>query len=604
MLRNTDPKSHYLRNQSRYKKKLKKNKKTNNLLSWLRGIVFLGSVIITVLFWENTWYFASLGMGVSGLILFICLVVLHSGNDRALQKHRQLLYINETGVRRLEGTWTQTEDVGNEFVDYQHQYSFDLDIFGHYSIFQWINSTNTYFGRQTLKEVLLNPVKDTAIIKRKQSAIKELAEKIDWRQNFQAEGRLIPKAQKKPGEFLDWISTVESKIYNQVLSYIYLGLPFFSLLIGTYGILKLKTPSLLCLMIILQSILFLINYRKNKRILDSIDKNRDKIDLYSLLITACETENFKTEYLLSMQKRLVDSDGHKASQSIKKLGKIADWSAVLQNNMIGPILGIGFFWDVYCVLALQKWKQACCRHIEPWLEILGQVESLASLANIRFEQPEWAFPRLEEKDATFVGEQIGHPLIHKHNRICNDLELDNRRRIMIITGSNMSGKSTMLRTVGINLVLAYAGAPVCASAIQCSLFDLYTSMRQNDNLENHVSTFYAELLRIKSIISAVGRQMVTLFLIDEIFRGTNSKDRHDAAAIVLDILKRNKSLGLITTHDYDLAKLAEKEHTFINGHFEEQYRDQSITFDYLLKSGVSKTTNAMFLLKLVGITQT
>ncbi|MCK5243011.1 DNA mismatch repair protein [bacterium] len=571
-------------------------------MSWLRGIVFFGTVIITVLFWENAWYFASLGMGVSGLTLFICLVLLHSRNDRAFQKHRQLLYINETGVRRLEGTWTQIEDVGNEFVDYQHQYSFDLDIFGHYSVFQWINSTNTYFGRHTLKEALLNPVIDTTIIKKNQSAIKELAEKIDWRQNFEAEGRLIPNAQKKPQGLLDWISTAESERFNQVLRYIYLGIPLFSFLIGIYGMLKLKTPALLGLMISLQAIVFLINYGKNKRILDSIDKNRDKIDLYSWLLTACETEDFKTEYLLSMQKILVDSGGHKASQSIKKLGKIADWSAILQNSMLGPILGIGFFWDVHCVLSLRKWKQACCRHIEPWLEILGKVESLSSLANIRFEQPEWAFPRFEEKEAAFAGEQMGHPLIHKNNRICNNLKLDNRRRIMIITGSNMSGKSTMLRTVGINLVLAYAGAPVCASDIHCSLFNLHTSMRQNDNLENHVSTFYAELLRIKNIVSAVGQRRVTLFLIDEIFRGTNSQDRHDAAAIVLDILNRNKSLGLITTHDYALAKLAEKEHTFINGHFEEQYRDQGITFDYRLKSGVSKTTNAMFLLKLVGIT--
>lgn len=603
MQSNHDSRNYYVQNIRNYQHKLKDNKRRNILLSWLRLIVFFGVIAIVATLLENNWFIASFSSLFFGLGLFIYITVVHSKNELLSIKYKHLIEINENGIKRIDGEWTRITDDGKEFIDRQHPYSYDLDIFGHFSIFQWINSSNTYFGRHALKEALLKPPREVITIIKKQTAIKELSAKANWRQNFQAEGRLIQELQTKPQGLLDWLSA-EIKPFNQFHRYIYLAFPLFSIGLSLYGTLILRTPFFLYFTISLHAILFLKRFKKNSLVLHSIDKNKEKIDAYSTLITMCENEVLHSEYLLTMQKKLVDHNGKKASENIKKLSKIVHQSAILSSNMIGPIVSIAFFWDAHCVLSLQKWKETCREYVTTWFDILGEMESLSSLANIVFEQPEWPFPQFEENQYFFKGKQLGHPLIHKQQRICNDLKLDQNKRIMIITGSNMSGKSTMLRTIGINLVLAYSGAPVCAKNINCSLFTVYTSMRQSDNLENHVSTFYAELQRIKNLIDADVKQSKLLFLIDEIFRGTNSKDRHDAAKTVLAILNQKQALGLITTHDYDLAKIADQDQAFINGHFEEHYKNQTIVFDYLLKSGVSKTSNGMFLLKVAGIVDT
>jgi DNA mismatch repair ATPase MutS len=250
---------------------------------------------------------------------------------------------------------------------------------------------------------------------------------------------------------------------------------------------------------------------------------------------------------------------------------------------------------------LEAWKEQAGRSLNTWLQALGDFEALASLAVIAHDYPNWCIPEVEETPPYLKASQMGHPLLTE-DRVCNDLAILPQAGILLITGSNMSGKSTLLRTAGVNLVLAYAGAPVCAAAFRCSLMRIYTCMRVNDNLEQSISSFYAELLRIKMIVAAAKQATrPVFFLLDEVFKGTNSQDRHTGAKILIKQLKRLGAVGLVSTHDLELAELAAESKGIINYHFREYYQNDRIHFDYKLRPGVSTTRNALYLIKLAGI---
>ncbi|MGI6357904.1 MAG: MutS family DNA mismatch repair protein [Bacillota bacterium] len=264
-------------------------------------------------------------------------------------------------------------------------------------------------------------------------------------------------------------------------------------------------------------------------------------------------------------------------------------------------------WDYQCLFALEDWRQESGQRLRTWLQVLAEVEALSSLANIRFEHPEWAMPQIiSERGQPAAGsdvlhaENMGHPLLQQP--VTNHFSLGSSAQIALITGSNMSGKSTFLRTVGCNLVLAYAGAPVCASGFRCSLFHLWTCMRVSDNLEQSISSFYAEVLRIKRIAAAAKNQQQVFFLLDEIFKGTNSQDRHIGARALISQLQRDGAYGLVSTHDLELGDLqAASNGKITNYHFREYYENSQIRFDYRLRAGISTTRNALYLIRMAGI---
>ena len=252
------------------------------------------------------------------------------------------------------------------------------------------------------------------------------------------------------------------------------------------------------------------------------------------------------------------------------------------------------------MIALESLKKKSGKLIKTWLDTIGEFEALSSLSNLRYDNPDWTFPKITDKPYYIRARDMGHPLITE-NRVCNDLKIDGPTRALLITGSNMSGKSTYLRTAGINLVLAYAGGPVCAKEFHCNIFYIYTCMRVSDNLEKNISSFYAELLRIKEIVDESKRSKV-FFLLDEIFKGTNSHDRHEGAKILIKRLLDNNAIGLISTHDLELGVLERESSGKVrNYHFKEYYKNREIHFDYKLNPGISTTRNAMYLIKMVGI---
>jgi DNA mismatch repair ATPase MutS len=281
---------------------------------------------------------------------------------------------------------------------------------------------------------------------------------------------------------------------------------------------------------------------------------------------------------------------------------MVEWMETRRNPLVHFVLDTVVFWDIQWLWSFRAWKRVNGARLRTWLEAVASLEALSSLAILPFENPEWRVPEVTEGPPLVSARRMGHPLLPPDRRVANDFELGKPGEILIITGSNMSGKSTLLRTVGINLVLAYAGAPVCAEDFRCALLHIHTSMRLRDDLEKRISSFYAELLRVKGIIEAARGGSKVLFLVDEIFRGTNSKDRHEGATAVLRQLHSLGSAGLVSTHDLELARLQEMEPAhFRNAHFQESYQDGRISFDFRLREGVSTTTNAIHLIRMVGL---
>jgi hypothetical protein len=330
-------------------------------------------------------------------------------------------------------------------------------------------------------------------------------------------------------------------------------------------------------------------------------RQRRELASFSEALALAESRKFKAELNRENQAVACSLD-YSASRQIRDLERILGWLEMRSNPVVHLILNSLFLWDLQWGINTEKWRRRNGGRIQGWLDCVGQFEALASLSIIHFENPGWPFPLISaEKEVPFRAGSLGHPLLPAGSRVSNDFIIPCQGNISLITGSNMSGKSTFLRSVGVNLVLAYAGAPVCAAQLESAWMPIYTSMRVTDDLGAGVSSFYAELLRVKMIIDA-SREGTILCLIDEIFRGTNSTDRLAGAAEVLKTLTGLGATGLVSTHDLELSKLAdETPEAFGNYHFSEHYTESGIEFDYKLKPGKSRTTNALFLMKKLGI---
>jgi DNA mismatch repair ATPase MutS len=339
--------------------------------------------------------------------------------------------------------------------------------------------------------------------------------------------------------------------------------------------------------------------KQRGKALEAVYAYKDSIRIYEEMLERFEKRTFKSDYLQDLKKGLYDRDGKAAFEQIRKLSGLAELISNRGNSMF-LVINIFTLWDIQCMIALEAWKEKSGRSLARWMDTVAELEGLASLAIIHFDHQEWALPKIVSADSGIVAVNMGHPLLV--NSTFNDLSIEKRSGILLITGSNMSGKSTLLRTVGINLVLAYAGAPVCARSFSCSRVQIYSCMRVRDNLGENISSFYAELLRIKEIVGATKTEKKIFFLLDEIFKGTNSQDRHAGAKVLIRQLSKAGTMGMVSTHDLELGDLErESERRIRNYHFREFYKNDEIHFDYKLRPGISTTRNALYLIKMAGI---
>lgn len=592
-------KDEFINRSIKYKNIEKKKNLLSSKISKARLIIFTLTLLITI--WCFSKELRPIGTGalISGAVLFILLIIKHEKIKYETKKASCKQAINKQYVDRMEGNYEAFQDCGEAFKDDNHPYSKDLDIFGKNSLFQWINVSRTYFGRVRLRDLLCSPSKDIKSIQARQNAVREIAGSIEFTESLQCELLINEEIGKNPESMLSSAEDGVRIFKNKNLRYIFYILPIVTLFSIILGFINSIPMYIGLIIFIVQIAIFGIGFIKTSNTLNSVYGFKKALESYKKILALIEKQDFESNYLNQCQSKLMRKN-KAATDYMKELVRIAEAVEVRYNGLAYIFLNSVFLWDYHCIFALEEWKDKCGESIRMWIEVIAEFEAISSLSVVAQINGEWVFPELDSNHITFDAKDLGHPLIGTDKCVCNDITIHNN--YCIITGSNMSGKTTLLRTVGINLVLAYAGAPVYARKLKCSILSVFTSMRVDDDLSNGISTFYAELLRIKKIIDYSKEQVPMIYLIDEIFRGTNSKDRIIGAKSVVKNLSQPWTIGLISTHDLELCTIKLTGNREIeNYHFTENYRDGQIEFDYKLKPGICNTTNAKYLMEMVGI---
>ena len=610
----------YKKRKKKYNLLLKKQEKYIDNLNNLRFVTFVLGFIILIRMYILKRHFMFNFIVLVVVILLFYLTYLYKKVERKKNYLSVLYEVNKTSIKRLEGEWKTFQDMGEDFIDKNHNYSYDLDVFGKGSLFQWINTAHTHIGRQKLKKILTEKPQNKQNIYDRQSAVLELGQKIYFRQRLEAEGKVICNNRQDPKELFLWMKQRNNYILKNKVIWILRILSvittittltllvkmlyyILSVFFGTYKsapkifyIIPYYSPIFL---IFIQCIILRIKKEGRIKNLIVAEKYNYNIKAYKNMLTHIEKHKFKSEYIMNLYKELYNN-GESASKQIDVFSKICE-SIANRRNMVyfilNPILMIEYHWTI----SIEKWKIQSGNNFEKWINIIAELEVLCSIAVIKYDNPNWSMPKIIDGPSRIIAKNMGHPLLGE-KRVCNNLRLEETYPVMLITGSNMSGKSTFMRTIGINVILAYAGAPVCAEQFYCTIMEMYSCMIINDNLAQNISSFYAEILKIKSIVEASKEGKKVLFLLDEIFKGTNSGDRYIGAITLVNQLNRTGNLGVISTHDLELGEMVKNKDLKIkNYHFSEYYRENKIYFDYKLKDGISSTRNAVYLMKLAGI---
>ncbi len=595
-----DSKALYEKRKMKYEKLLVKFTKMADLISNLRLAAFILGVLGAIALIIFRLYYLCAAEAIVSTTIFIWLVTKH-GKLLEFKKYASLLVkINENSLKRLTGEWRTFSDNGEEFKDENHSFSYDLDLFGESSFFQMINTASTFLGRIALKDCLTELPESKKDIVKRQGAIKELASKLKWRQRFEAEGMTASSGRQDPSDLIAWSGEkMESCRKPWFIAGIRI-LPAITvfLLISAY-IFNLLPKYWAAATLVVQFILLLYKRKQRDSVFSRAAKYKNDIKSYYKMLQMIEKETFKSELLCELKALIGSKKGIRASRQIDKLSKIID-STSQRYNIFYWIFNLITLWDYQNLIALESWKAESADSIKQWLDVIAQTETLNSLAILKYDHPEWAMPVLEEDKTLYEATDMGHPLLNDSG-VHNDLSAAMPVKALLVTGSNMSGKSTFLRTAGINLVLAYSGAPACAKAFKASVMEIYTCMRVSDNMGKSISSFYAELLRIKTIVKAAAEKKKIFFLLDEIFKGTNSIDRHTGAKVLIERLVKTDSIGMVSTHDLELCTMENTNNMIRNYHFREYYENGEIRFDYKLRSGASTTRNAIYLMKMAGI---
>ncbi len=567
-------------------------------LSWFRVISF-------VIFIVGFVYMANLGIS-SGLLyitvifisLYIFLLKKHEKVKSKLRVLECLAQINSDEILRSNFNLRDFDD-GAEFYDGNHPYHIDLDVFGKHSLFQLINRSSSLFGRKILASWLSTHAKKADILTRQQ-AVEELKSQIDLRQSFQAFGLSEGQTdQRNAQDLFEWLRS-QTKVNNKglytVLLIVMPILSIGSIVLASLGYVQTGLPILITFINV--GILGTL-FNKLLEITRQTENGYKSLRSLKEQIVLIENHEFEGEFLKELKSRL-SPENEKASQILKELSIILD---NLQNrvNLLYFVFNVTLMLDIYWYLKISKWKQKNEANLEEWFEVIGQIDTLMSIGGYAYANPEYSYAIISDNPHTIKAQELGHPLINSVKRVSNDFDFSGRGGICLITGSNMSGKSTFLRTVGINSLLALMGAPVCAKNLEVGELKVFTSMRTQDDLEESVSSFYAELKRLKQLIGQIDDARPTLFMIDEVLKGTNSEDRHKGAIALIRQLNKANAFGFVSTHDIVLGNITNELEGVKNYSFNSTISGDEIHFDYTLTPGLCKGFNATKLMQLMGI---
>lgn len=567
----------------------------SNMLGIIKLVLFAALVFTGVKLCFTSNY---LGWGIGAaaqLVLFVFALIWHSQVLDRIQQIKGIYSIALRDRKRLRGEWQEGEDDGEDLAVEEHPYAQDLDIIGKRSLFQYINCTHTFHGRRKLAEDLLSPEYSIEEIEKRQQMIYEIGEDYEGAAHMEYVFSQIDTGEET-AELLEQLKDQNPFSGNRCFSVLLKVMRGLTIVACGY-LVCFRTNvgfALLGTLLFIQFCLWRLGEYKTRHYLEQLRRASRKVMPYNLAVREVLSRKFTVVRGKELQEILAEAQ--KGMDELAHISRNVGWSYNLLSDLL---LNITFLWSYKNAFDLQNWKKVYGEKVEDWFEALGEMECYLSFANLLRSCDQMCAPEVTEENKGFCGVNLGHPLLANKDRVCNNFKMEDG--IVILSGSNMSGKSTFMRTVGINMVLARAGSYVCAEAMSCGRPRIMTSMRIVDRTTEGISTFYSELLRIRQIIDAAGEADPVYFLIDEIFRGTNSVDRRKGAEGVIQKLCQQGCCGIITTHDLEICEQQKGTEGIKNYSFCEEYRDGDMYFTYTLQEGVAKTTNGEFLLKKVGI---
>lgn len=593
-----NPENHYTERLSLTAGQLQQVKKQIFRISMLRLALFIAGIAGLYFFFNQT----------TLLIICICLtflplfILVKIHNRFFIRKEwleTQARIIQEE-LQALSGDYSSFED-GKEYVNPEHPYSFDLDIFGRRSLFQSINRTCTFFGKVRLAEWLQNHLHEKTSIEKRQEMVREISEHTLFREQFRvaglvhhgqsSDGEKIQAWSQSPAQYLHagWVKAFiwGVPVINSLLlitslagwtSFSWLGLSFGIFLVLSFGIIKRATY-----------------------IQETYGKQLKSLNGYARLIALAKAENWKSAGMQELMERF-NLNGQSPIQALQQLSKELDRLDLRNNQFLYVLLEGSIFFQLQEIVRIERWKVRYGQHINEWLETVGELDALCSLGTFAYNHPQYTYPELTEKPFCFLATQMGHPLMPASQCVKNDATIPSRPFFLIITGANMAGKSTYLRTIGVNYLLACIGAPVCCERLKLYPNQLITSLRTSDSLSDNESYFFAELKRLKRIIDLLNQGQQLFIILDEILKGTNSMDKQKGSFDLIRQFMQLKANGIIATHDLLLGSLIKQFPEEIRNYcFEADIKDNELTFSYKLREGVAQNMNACFLMKKMGI---
>jgi hypothetical protein len=548
-------------------------------------------------------------VGVTCFLGYVALVVAHRKLAALVEYIDELKRLNEEALDKLARNWDRIPGSPVEPPRPHHPYAEDLNLFGSASLFQLICTAATPLGQRTLREWLLEPAEPDTVVHR-QAAVAELSPQIDLRDELAARGRLIGRINSPVVDrFIRW-----SQDDHWIL-----GRPW---LLGLAWLLPLSTVVLVTLQAagvmpyhlwVFTVLGCAIVWRRFGETIEDIFKSASSgetaLRRFSILFRVASDVSFRAPLLEAIAQSL-NADGNPAHRQMRRLDRILACSDVRFSDLLHGLLQLLTLWDCHVLFALERWREANRVHVESWFSAYSELEALMALAGLAHSHPSWAFPQFtSDEPREFIAKDLGHPLLAPENCVANDVQLGPPGEFLLLTGSNMSGKSTLLRAIGVNVVLAQAGAPVCASSMHLPSVRMFTAMHMHDSLTEGVSQFMAALNRLKLVVESARRaesdSVAFMYLLDEILQGTNAAERQTAVRRIVRHMLERGAVGATSTHDLTLADTEDLKHAAIAVHFQETIEQTasgpSLSFDYKLKPGLATSTNALRLMDIVGL---
>lgn len=589
-----EPKAEYQRRLAARQETVRRLDAQDALFANLRLVVFLAALaLIAAAIWGDARLWVWLALPV---LTFVGLVVRHDRVIRARARARTAAAFYGHGLARMDDRWAGLGLSGEGLAPADHLCAPDLDLVGRGSLFELMCLARTRAGQQTLAGWLCEPA-DADEIRARQNAVDELRLRVDLREDLAQFGQGLREG-VHPEVLAAWATAPQAfPVVRARAIAALLG----AALVASFAMLLLGLATLPFVVAVAAAwALTRPLYKGVRNAIAAIDEPKRELAVLAMVLARLERETVASARLKALMARIT-SQGESASACIARLHRLATWHEARNNQLFMPVAAL-LLWDIQFACAFETWRKRHGQHVSDWLQAVGELEALCSMSAYAYEHPRDPFPEIVEEGPLFHGDELGHPLLPAATRVCNTVRLDGATRMWVVSGSNMSGKSTLLRTAGINAVLAHMGAPVCAKSLRISPLTIGATLRIQDSIHEGRSRFYAEIKRLRAVMDLTKGPKPVLFLFDEILAGTNSHDRQLGAEAILKGFLDAGAIGLVTTHDLALARIADAlASRTANVHFEDHLEDGKLVFDYRLRSGVVQKSNALELMRAVGL---